>query len=237
MPKKDYIVYSDAPIKTYTGLFGDTIVFRDEQKDAIKQAREHFEKKEDFQKFLWNAKMRFGKTLCALKLAREMSERQRKNRRVKRVLIVTHRPVVNDSWNKDFNKIFGDIPTKFKYGTKFDDDATGNFFDLERHADSAEDNGYVFFASMQYLRRSNLVNDKDKEEADPDNEHLRNSILENDWDLVVIDEAHEGTRTSLGSRVIEVLKRRRLRCFTFQARRSISTTTSTKTKKSTRGTM
>lgn len=207
MPKKDYIVYTAAPIKTTTGLFGDTIVFRDEQKDAIKQARTHFEKKADYQKFLWNAKMRFGKTLCALKLAREMSESHRNNRRVKRVLIVTHRPVVNDSWKEDFNKIFGDIPTKFKYGTKFDDDATGNFFDLERHADRAEDNGYVFFASMQYLRRSNLVNDKDKEEADPDNEHLRNSILENDWDLVVIDEAHEGTRTSLGARVIEVLKK------------------------------
>lgn len=207
MPKKDYIVYTAAPIKTTTGLFGDTIVFRDEQKDAIKQARTHFEKKADYQKFLWNAKMRFGKTLCALKLAREMSESQRNNRRVKRVLIVTHRPVVNDSWKEDFNKIFGDIPNVFKYGTKFDDDATGNFFDLERHADSAEQNGYVFFASMQYLRRSNLVNDKDREEADPDNEHLRNSILENDWDLVVIDEAHEGTRTSLGSRVIEVLKK------------------------------
>lgn len=207
MPKKDYIVYTDAPIKMTTGLGGDTIVFRDEQKEAIKLARTHFEKKADYQKFLWNAKMRFGKTLCALKLAREMSESQRKNRRVKRVLIVTHRPVVNDSWKEDFNKIFGDIPTKFKYGTKFDDDATGNFFDLESHADRAEDNGYVFFASMQYLRRSNLVNDKDKEEADPDNEHLRNSILENDWDLVVIDEAHEGTRTSLGSRVIEVLKK------------------------------
>ena len=207
MPKKDYIVYTAAPIKTTTGLFGDTIVFRDEQKDAIKQARTHFEKKADYQKFLWNAKMRFGKTLCAFKLAREMSESQRNNRRVKRVLIVTHRPVVNDSWKEDFNKIFGDIPTVFKYGTKFDDDATGNFFDLERHAASAEQNGYVFFASMQYLRRSNLVNDKDKEEADPDNEHLRNSILENDWDLVVIDEAHEGTRTSLGARVIEVLKK------------------------------
>lgn len=207
MPKKDYIVYTAAPFKTTTGLFGDTIVFRDEQKDAIKQARTHFEKKADYQKFLWNAKMRFGKTLCALQLAREMSESQRNNRRVKRVLIVTHRPVVNDSWKEDFNKIFGDIPTVFKYGTKFDDDATGNFFDLERHADRAEENGYVFFASMQYLRRSNLVNDKDKEEADPDNEHLRNSILENDWDLVVIDEAHEGTRTSLGARVIEVLKK------------------------------
>ena len=73
MPKKDYIVYTAAPIKTNTGLFGDTIVFRDEQKDAIKQARTHFEKKADYQKFLWNAKMRFGKTLCALQLAREMS--------------------------------------------------------------------------------------------------------------------------------------------------------------------
>ena len=55
MPKKDYIVYTAAPIKTTTGLFGDTIVFRDEQKDAINQARTHFETRADYQKFLWNA--------------------------------------------------------------------------------------------------------------------------------------------------------------------------------------
>ena len=211
MSKKIYSVYSKAPEKPPKGLFGeeveDKIVFREEQVKAINDARKHFEKKEDMQQFLWNAKMRFGKTLCALELARQMSESNKNNRRVKRVLIVTHRPVVNESWKEDFEKIFGKNSSRFKYGTKFENDSTGNFFDLERHANRADENGYVFFASMQYLRRSNLVNDNEHTEADPDNECLRNSILENDWDLVVIDEAHEGTRTSLGFRVIHVLKK------------------------------
>ena len=207
MLKKVYSVYAKAPEKPQSLLGDDKIVFREEQVKAITDARKHFEKKEEMQQYLWNAKMRFGKTLCALELARQMSESQKKNRRVKRVLIVTHRPVVNESWKEDFEKIFGKNSSRFKYGTKFDNDFTGNFFDLERHANQAEENGYVFFASMQYLRRSNLVNDNENPEADPQNEHLRNSILENDWDFVVIDEAHEGTRTSLGFRVIHVLKK------------------------------
>ena len=207
MAGKIYSVYADAPVKP-RDLFGDgAIVFRDEQKKAIGDARRHFQKSDKRQQYLWNAKMRFGKTLCALELARQMSKECGRNRLVKRVLIVTHRPVVNESWKEDFQKIFGNESGRFQYGTKFENDSTGNFFDLERHAKRAEENGYVFFASMQYLRRSGLVNDNGTSGADLDNEYLRNSILENDWDLVVIDEAHEGTRTSLGFRVISILKK------------------------------
>ena len=207
MAERIYSVYTEAPIKPQD-LFGESrIVFRDEQNKAIHDARKHFEKSDKRQQFLWNAKMRFGKTLCALELARQMSNESRNNRLVKRVLIVTHRPVVNESWKEDFHKIFDQEGARFKYGTKFENDETSNFFELERHANRATENGYVFFASMQYLRRSGLVNDNGTSGADRDNEHLRNSILENDWDLVVIDEAHEGTRTSLGYRVISVLKK------------------------------
>ncbi len=207
MAEKVYSVYAKAPVKPQN-LFGeeDKIVFREEQEEAISKAKKYFEKKEDRQQFLWNAKMRFGKTLCALELARRMSQDHKDNRLVKRVLIVTHRPVVNESWKEDFDKIFKGTDNKFQYGTKFENDSTGNFFDLERYANKEKENGYVFFASMQYLRRSSLVNDNNTE-IDTNNEKLRNSILENDWDLVVIDEAHEGTRTSLGLRVIEVLKK------------------------------
>ena len=207
MAGKIYSVYADAPVKPQD-LFGDgPIVFRDEQKKAIGDARKHFEKSDKRQQFLWNAKMRFGKTLCALELARQMSKEHRNNRLVKRVLIVTHRPVVNESWKEDFHKIFDGEAGRFKYGTKFEDDSTGDFFALERHANRAEENGYVFFASMQYLRRSGLVNDNGTSGADLDNEHLRNSILKNDWDLVVIDEAHEGTVTELGESVIKMLEK------------------------------
>lgn len=73
------------------------IVLRDEQKEAVRLAKRHFNAK-GFRQFLWNAKMRFGKTLSALQLAKEMG--------VQRTLIVTHRPVVKASWYEDFKKVF-----------------------------------------------------------------------------------------------------------------------------------
>ena len=58
---------------------------------------------------LWNAKMRFGKTLTALQVVKEMD--------FCRTLILTHRPVVDGGWFEDFGKIFYDR-NYFAYGSK-----------------------------------------------------------------------------------------------------------------------
>ena len=171
------------------------IVLRDEQKRAIHDAKAIFSKpftdKKPFHKYLWNAKMRFGKTLCAMQLAKELE--------AKRTLIVTHRPVVSQSWHEDFDKIF-EKDKHWEFGTKFEDSQVGDFGELEKFV-KKDDNHYVFFASMQYLRLSSLI----KEEGD--NDQLKKAILQNGWDLVVVDEAHEGTLTFLGSRVVEMLSK------------------------------
>ena len=201
---------------------------RPEQREAIDLAKGHFCKRsgrrgeyewtpeKGFRQFLWNAKMRFGKTICALQLAREMD--------VKRTLIVTHRPVVEDSWLEAFKQTFGDtiqgntnIRKFYAYGTRSEDESKnkGNFYDLEKFV-QGDGNHYVFFVSMQYLRLSELVNAKTQAKlqnqnnpdfwghsASKENEKLKADILQADWDLVVIDEAHEGTRTTLGKRVID----------------------------------
>ena len=202
---------------------------RPEQREAIDLAKSQFCKRSgvkgsyvwsvrsEYKQFLWNAKMRFGKTMCALQLAREMG--------VKRTLIVTHRPVVNQNWKEDFDNVFGDkilgnnnIRNKYAYGTLVDEEQHDKrrFYDLEKFVET-EGNHYVFFVSMQYLRLSELVNAKTQaknqnkqdgvdlwgHDASKENEKLKADILNTDWDLVVIDEAHEGTRTSLGKRVID----------------------------------
>ena len=211
------------------------IVLRPEQRDAIDRAKSKFckrsGKKPDYQwtvlddgrQFLWNAKMRFGKTLCALQLAREMG--------VKRTLIVTHRPVVNDSWKTDFKRVMGSdiqgnaaLSDYYAYGTLASDEQVDKrkFYDLEKFVSQSADNHYVFFVSMQYLRLSELVNAKtqaktlSKQDDDTwghsaakENEKLKADILRTDWDLVVIDEAHEGTRTALGKRVIDEYLRKK----------------------------
>lgn len=206
------------------------IVLRSEQRDAIDQAKEHFCKRNgrkgyyqytvlpESRQFLWNAKMRFGKTVCAMQLMRELN--------VKRTLIITHRPVVGDSWLNAFRQVVGtkasapkvegnaDIHQTYGFGTRSDNESEGNFYDLEKFI-QVEGNHYAFFISMQYMRLSELVNLKTQAKyknqsgdnsggaTKIENEKLKADILNADWDLVIIDEAHEGTRTSLGKSVID----------------------------------
>ena len=170
------------------------IVLRKEQKDAVSYAKAHFKQK-GVKQFLWNAKMRFGKTLSALQLAKELG--------YKRTLIVTHRPVVETNFREDFEKIFKDERSLWDYASRFDDEDTGSIDALEKKLADNPKHHYVFFASMQYLRRSSLVNPR----PGADNNPLKMQILQMDWDMVVVDEAHEGTETSLGKNVIEMLRK------------------------------
>ena len=164
------------------------IVFRPEQADAIRKTEKQFKKGNQM---LWNAKMRFGKTLSALQVAKDMN--------YKRTLILTHRPVVDEGWFDDFGKIFYDRPD-YEYGSKH---KGSTFVSLEEHAHKAftinektEKGKYVYFASMQDLRGSELVGGKfDK----------NNQVFATSWDLLIVDEAHEGTQTDLGQTVIKEL--------------------------------
>lgn len=171
------------------------IRFRPEQKKAIAKTVAHFSGPRDKDwkpRFLWNAKMRFGKTLSALEVA--------KQRGYKSVLIITHRPVVDYGWHEDFEKIFFDKP-EYKYGSRNinDNENIGNFDDLTRQTE-VKDGGFVFFVSMQYLRLSKLVGGKEKK-SNKD----KDAILNYPWELVVIDEAHEGTKSEQGSNVMRYL--------------------------------
>lgn len=154
------------------------IQFRPEQKEAIEKTCERFKK---HTKMLWNAKMRFGKTLSALEVIKRMN--------YKRNIILTHRPVVDEGWHEDFNKIF--------YGK--------DYYYLEKGTDENivknhinNNDSFVYFASIQDLRGSDQVGGK----------FVKNKIIYNtNWDLVIVDEAHEGTRTSLGDDVLkEIIK-------------------------------
>lgn len=155
------------------------IILRPEQKDAVERTLKQFRRGNQM---LWNAKMRFGKTLCALRVAKEMG--------AVRTIIVTHRPVVDASWFEDFGKTFHDSP-EWHYGSH---NKGESFASLQRLAGQGKK--YVYFASMQDMRGSKEVGGKfDK----------NNEIFSTTWDLVIVDEAHEGTQTELGKAVLEQL--------------------------------
>ncbi len=154
------------------------VIFRPDQKLAIEQSEKYLQKGD---RMLWNAKMRFGKTLCALEVVKRMKFRK--------TIILTHRPVVNEGWYDDFDKIFYD--TDYKFGSK------KNGLSFENLVNEAEN--FVYFASIQDLRGSKKVGG---------NFDKNNEIFSIDWDFVVIDEAHEGTLTTLGTAVLEnIIKR------------------------------
>lgn len=156
------------------------IIFRPKQEEAIAKTIKQFKKGNQM---LWNAKMRFGKTLTALKVVREM--------KFGRTLILTHRPVVDAGWFEDFGKIFYDLPN-YQYGSKHKGES---FRSLEMQHTQHGVN-YVYFASMQDLRGSETVGGKfDKNDE----------LFSAPWDLIIVDEAHEGTQTELGKAVMKEL--------------------------------
>lgn len=160
------------------------IEFRPEQREAIERTCKKFAKSN---RMLWNAKMRFGKTLCALEVVRRQQFR--------RTLILTHRPVVNAGWYDDFQKIFRfEKSLRFDYGSK----TQGNSLSQMESDAQTRDLHYIYFASMQDLRGSEQVGGKfDKNDQ----------LFRIPWDCIIVDEAHEGTQTELGKSVLSTLKR------------------------------
>ncbi|MBS1535267.1 MAG: Eco57I restriction-modification methylase domain-containing protein [Bacteroidetes bacterium] len=158
------------------------VSFRPEQKEAIDKTIKQFKKSNDM---LWNAKMRFGKTLSALQVVKELD--------FNKTLILTHRPVVNDGWFEDFGKIFYDKPN-FTYGSK----NKGDSFETLEKLHTKSKIKYIYFASMQDLRGSAQVGG---------NFDKNNEIFNTLWDFIIVDEAHEGTQTELGNSVLKELKK------------------------------
>lgn len=148
------------------------IVLRPEQKEAVSKTRKIFKNKN---RMLWNAKMRFGKTLSAYQLIKEEG--------YKTVLILTHRPVVSDSWFDDFMKLKMD-EEGYRYGSKKGESIESLLKD---------DTKFVYFASIQDLRGSSQIGGKQGEKNE--------AVFATNWDLIVFDEAHEGTQTELAQRV------------------------------------
>ena len=142
---------------------------RAEQRAAVDKTHAYFHSiwKEDMHgvpRFLWNAKMRFGKTFTAYQLAKKLG--------AKRVLVVTFKPAVEDAWQTDLeshvdfegwqyqSRNSGSDPTKVSSGKPL-----------------------VYFSSFQdLLGRDDAGNIKAK------NEWLHKVK----WDLVVFDEYHFG---------------------------------------------
>lgn len=178
------------------------IVLRDEQVAAVDATVKIFKKgtHDAPKEFLWNAIMRFGKTLTSYALIKRMEPE------VKRVLIITHRPVVSSGWYEDFQKSFAD-DSGWSFGSK----KFGDSWDIVKNKEK-----FVYFASIQDLRGSwgtGLETAQDADEAALKDGHFAEAVLQKNselfstlFDVTIIDESHEGTKTELAAAVKGTIK-------------------------------
>lgn len=151
---------------------------RREQDEAVKKIGSWFENGGD--EFLLNAKPRYGKTLTAYDLIIRNG--------YKKVLIVTNRPSIANSWAGDYNKFVG-----IKRGLAFVSDSPAlkgvphviSRADYEKSSQAGE-LGYIMFMSLQDLKGGTEFGGKfDKHEW----------LADEDIDLLIADESHEGIST------------------------------------------
>ncbi len=155
--------------KPYDGTRTADFGMRPEQEEAVAQTAGYFRTHADdghAPRFLWNAKMRFGKTFTTYQLAREMGW--------KRVLVLTYKPVVQTAWKED---LLSHVDFE---GWRFVDRET-SAEDRDAAADAAEP--VVWFASFQDLRGKT-----DEGAIKKHNEVIH--LIE--WDAIVLDEYHFG---------------------------------------------
>ena len=166
------------------------IKLRDEQERNVEYTINMFDK---YDTMLWDCKMRYGKTVTAYELI--------KRKGYKKVIVITHRPAVEDSWDSDHKLMFegtnhqflDKTASSFVFNDKIDAE---NDFKLRQIARS--ETPFVYFASIQDLRGSKRVGGKFNK---------NNAVFDMHWDLIIIDEAHEGTSTDLGDAVIKTLRK------------------------------
>ena len=155
----------------------ETFLMRPEQARAVKMTMDYYikakrEEPDRTPKFLWNAKMRFGKTFAAYELAKAMG--------FKRVLILTFKPAVESAWRDDLMRHIDFEGWQFVSNR----DAHDNNLNIDTLYDKADkDRPIVVFGSFQDLLGTN----------ENGGIKAKNEFIHSDnWDLVIFDEYHFG---------------------------------------------
>jgi superfamily II DNA or RNA helicase len=159
---------------------------RFEQEEAVEKAIDYFQKTEKGE-FLWNAKPRFGKTLASYDLAKRLG--------ANKVLIVTNRPAIANSWFDDF-EMFVDGYNFISETSSLKNRAT---LTREQHIATRPIKPLITFLSLQDLKGSKYFGG---------NYNKLRWVADLEWDLLIIDEAHEGVDTGRTDAAFDVIKRK-----------------------------
>ena len=169
---------------------------RDEQQRAVDMTLDYLKANNGEGKFLWNAKPRFGKTLTAYDLIKQM--------KAKNVLIVTNRPSIANSWYDDYEKFLaGQSGYRFVSDNESLRDRQGvmtrsMFREWLRHRNE-NFAGQICFESLQGLKGSIYFGG---------NFNKLEWIKNTRWDILIVDESHEGVDTIRTDRAFNNIQRK-----------------------------
>ena len=164
---------------------------RPSQREAVAKTLDYFSLHKNGE-FLWNAKPRFGKSLCVYDLCKQLGAES--------VLILTNRPAIAKSWLDDYNRFLGE-ESGLLFVSEVDTlkNECGFFTRKEFVHRVADGIRLIEFVSLQDLKGSIYFGGRcDK---------LR-EVAEQPWDLLVLDEAHEGVDTIRSEIALDKIKRK-----------------------------
>ena len=180
------------------GIVGDALApveyrLRDEQERASEKTVDYAHLHERGE-FLWNAKPRFGKTLTSYDFCKRIG--------AQKILIVTNRPAIANSWYDDYVKFVG-----FESGLAFISSISalqGKPYCLSREQyrkgfNNGVPKGFIEFVSLQDLKGAIDFGGKYDKLA---------HVAELEWDVLIIDEAHEGIDTFKTDVAFDHIKRK-----------------------------
>ncbi|AWI12638.1 restriction endonuclease [Caldibacillus thermoamylovorans] len=169
-------------------------ILRNEQSKAVQLTLDYYNSGQEPREFLWNAKPRFGKTLTAYDFVRKINATN--------VLIVTNRPAIANSWFEDFKKFISWQEPQMKFVSETDalkgkTLSRNDFLDFLNSTDY-ENPSQITFISLQDLKGAKF--------AGGIYEKLE-WVSQLNWDLLIIDEAHEGVDTEKTDTAFDKIKR------------------------------
>lgn len=170
-------------------------ILRPEQEDAVEQTLEYAERNQttDFKnpnekaEFLWNAKPRFGKTLTTYDFMKRFG--------ATKTLIVTNRPAIADSWYNDYKKFIDG----YYFISTADSIKEKTLTREEFNQIEGFGKKQITFLSLQDLKGAKVFGGSFNK---------LQWVADLEWDLLVIDEAHEAVDTDKTDRAFENIKRK-----------------------------
>lgn len=188
-PNTEWFFYNGTPEKSHNDFEdfcnmqlisineGVNYKLRDEQKLAVNKTLEYAQNNHKGE-FLWNAKPRFGKTLTTYDFIRKLNAMN--------VLIVTNRPAIANSWFDDFEKFIA-WQTDYKFVSTSESLKDRPVLTRDEFLKNLNDNSrQIAFISLQDLKGAIAFGG---------NYNKLSWVKGLNWDLLVVDESHEGIDT------------------------------------------